>query len=121
VKCVKRNLKYSYAEEDIPYFRGEERESGRPKIIMMGVYQTNKIRASKQNKNKTTSPTPTLSKNIIPDLTIGQSVSYLEYVLKKINKIEYQIVDLIDVNSGQKIINPVRSYSCTHVECFDFE
>ena len=52
---------------------------------------------------------------MIPAIGIAHSVCYLEYVLKNINNIECQLVDLIDVNSRQKIVNPVRSYSCTHL------
>lgn len=82
---------------------------------MMGVYQTNKIKASsKQNKLIS-------SKNTIPELEIAHSILYLEHVLQKINKIEYQMVDLLDVTNREKIVNPVRSFGCTHVECFDFE
>lgn len=84
---------------------------------MMGVYQTNKVRTGKQAKNKPAS----LTKDILPDITMTQSILFVEHVIKTINKIEYQIVDLMDVTSREKIVNPVRSYSCTHLECFDFE
>lgn len=55
------------------------------------------------------------------EIDYAQSIYYLQFILKRINQIEYQIVDLIDVNSKQKIVNPVRSYGCSHIECFDFD
>jgi hypothetical protein len=85
---------------------------------MMGVYQTNKVRTGKQSNNKAT---VSLTRDILPDISMAQSLLFIEHILKRVNKIEYQIVDLMDVTSREKIVNPVRSYSCTHVECFDFE
>lgn len=86
---------------------------------MIGVFQTNKIK----NTHKATKlpKKQEINKNIAMEIDYAQSIYYLQFILKRINQIEYQIVDLIDVNSKQKIVNPVRSYGCSHIECFDFD
>lgn len=78
---------------------------------MLGVYQTSKVRPNRNGeKGRLVSKA-----DMMREMTYRQSHYYLQYVLKKVNQIEYQIVDLIDIISKQKIKTPVRSFGCTHL------
>lgn len=73
IKCVKRNIRYDYFPEkqENPYLR--KKEENKAKIIMMGVYQTNKVRSGKQAKNKQTP----IIKDILPDISVDQSLLFI--------------------------------------------
>ena len=115
IKSVKTNQRYNIPRPLI-YWKEPEAKN---KVIMIGVYQTNKIKNThKSAKMPQLLPT---NKNVVMEIDYAQSIYYLQFILKRVNQIEYQIVDLIDVNSKQKIVNPVRSYGCSHIECFDFD
>ena len=62
------------------------------KVIMIGVYQTNKIK----NTHKTAKLPQLLptNKNVVMEIDYAQSIYYLQFILKRVNQIEYQIASL---------------------------
>jgi hypothetical protein len=85
---------------------------------MVGVFMVAKTKQKKKyNPNFRSN-----SVNALNNVTMSQSYYYLEFIFKRIHdNINYQIVDLIDVQSKKKMETPVRSYGCNHLECFDFD